>query len=92
MLYEVIQLEPIDSAAYSKKGSALSELKKYDDAIQFFDKAIQLDPNHLNKSNTLGDMERHNEAIQFYDKATNIGSNNIKPYFYKGNALCRSIG
>ena len=51
----------------------LKFLKNYDEALQFYDKAIELNPKNSwvynNKGNILRELERYNEAIQCYDTA-----------------------
>jgi tetratricopeptide (TPR) repeat protein len=57
-------------------GPAHHELKRYNDAINNYDKAIEIDPNRVwawnNKGNALSRLERYEEAIQCYNRAIEI--------------------
>ena len=44
-LSEVIQRNPSDPAAYNTRGAAYARLARYADAINDFNKAVQVDPN-----------------------------------------------
>src|SRR5215204_7191176 len=43
---EVIQRNPSDPAAYNTRGAAYARLARYSDAINDFNKAVQVDPNY----------------------------------------------
>ena len=67
-------------------GSTLDDLKRYEEAIQMYDKVIQLNPKYSkaynNKGwkyiyiyvigNTLYNLKRYEEAIQMFDKAIQL--------------------
>lgn len=65
-----------DFRYWFNKASALVRLKKYDDAIECFDKAIELNPNlHLLwyfKGKVLVELNRYDESIEYLDKACSI--------------------
>ena len=46
---------------------------KYDEAIEYYDKALTLDPTNVNAlisiANVLQELKRYDEAIEYYDKA-----------------------
>jgi tetratricopeptide (TPR) repeat protein len=73
------------------KGNEYYYKKEYNNAIQCFDKAVEIDPNNAyawyNKGAVLGDLLKHNEAIQCFDKAVEIGPNNAYAWSYKGVTL-----
>ena len=56
-----------------QKGVSLSNLGKDREALQCYDKAIELDPNYAtawgNKGLTLSGLGRHTEALPCFDKA-----------------------
>ena len=56
-----------------KKGAALERLRKLDEAIVCYDRAIAADASltvaHLYKAGLLNRMERFNEALECYEKA-----------------------
>ncbi len=76
---------------YYNKGNALATLDKYSEAIDCFDKAIELNPNHAraysNKGNALYDLDNYSEAIDCFDKAIELNPNHAHAYSNKGNAL-----
>ena len=57
----------------------LIDLGKYDEAIQCYDKAIEIDANYAdawnNKGNALDNLGKYDEAIQCYDSAIEIDAN-----------------
>jgi len=63
----------------SGKGWALSELGNYDEALVWFDKALEIDPNAVyvlsNKGVTLYRLVQYDEAISYYNKALEIDPN-----------------
>jgi tetratricopeptide (TPR) repeat protein len=54
-------------------------LKKYNESIQFFDKAIAINPNYFsayqNKGNALRNLKKFEEAIKCYNKIIEIKPN-----------------
>ena len=58
---------------------SLNNLKKYQEAIKSFDKAIEINPNYAvvynHKGWTLTKLERFHEAIACYDKAIALDPN-----------------
>ncbi|MFP3206731.1 MAG: tetratricopeptide repeat protein, partial [Hydrogenobaculum sp.] len=65
---------------WNNKGDALRNLKRYEEALQCYDKAIQLEPNNAlywnNKGDALRNLKRYEEALQCYDKAIQLEPNN----------------
>jgi tetratricopeptide (TPR) repeat protein len=87
-----------DSAvSYSKanelviKGDELRGLGRYDEAIQAYDKVIEINSNNAdawnNKGLSLIMLSRYGEAIQALDKAIEIKPNNAAAWSNKGCAL-----
>jgi tetratricopeptide (TPR) repeat protein len=60
----------------------------YNDAIQAYDKAIDIDPNNAkawySKAYALFNSYKENEAVQACDEAIRLDPNNAKAWFYKG--------
>jgi tetratricopeptide (TPR) repeat protein len=77
--------------AYYNKGNALGELGKPEEALEAFDKAIELDPKfaqaYYNKGNALGKLGKPEEALVAYEKAIEIDQKDAQAYYNKGNAL-----
>lgn len=59
--------------AYVNRGAALQELKRFDAALDSYDRALKLRPDfadgHYNLGNTLRDLCRFSEALHHYDRA-----------------------
>ena len=72
-------------------GTALLQLKKYDEAIKHLDVSIKLNPNfaetYANKGIALAEQHQYREAITNYDKAINFKNNFYNAYLNKGIAL-----
>jgi tetratricopeptide (TPR) repeat protein len=53
---------------------------KHKEALQYLDKALELDPNNVfaisNKGFALHNMGKHKEALQYLDKALELDPNN----------------
>ena len=84
-------INPNDISALNNKGNALANLGDYSEAIQYYDRALEIDTNDtlaLNgKGNVLYDLGRYEEAIRYFDKVLTIDANNISALNNKGAAL-----
>lgn len=76
------------------KGEALTNLKKFDDAIALYNKLISLDPNWANPWNSIGwalqKQGKNEEAVTAFDKATKLKPTWAKPWNSKGWALYKT--
>jgi len=76
---------------YDGMGPALMRLCKYNEAITFFDKELQDDPNNLkiltNKGAALSKLGLYQESIFFYDTALELESKYLPALNNKANAL-----
>ena len=65
--------------------------QKYDEALQYFDKALTIDPSSVNalnnKGTALDHLKRYNEALQFYDKALSIDPSSVNALNNKATTL-----
>jgi tetratricopeptide (TPR) repeat protein len=83
-------------------GNALDGLGNYSGAIQYYDKALAINPKHISALNNKGaaldslghdkalaldGLGNYSGAIQYYDKALAINPNNAALLYNKGLAL-----
>jgi predicted O-linked N-acetylglucosamine transferase (SPINDLY family) len=77
--------------AYSNKGNALHELKRYEEAIIHYDKALSLKPDYAevwsNKGNSLYKLKRYDEAIAHYDRTLSLKFDYAEGWSSKGYVL-----
>ena len=72
------------------KAATLHNLGKYQEAIEWYDKALKIDRNNLalnNKGLALNNLGKYQEAIEWYDKVLEIDPNNVYALNNKGLAL-----
>jgi predicted O-linked N-acetylglucosamine transferase (SPINDLY family) len=66
-------MKPDYAEAYINRGNALKDLKRLDEALASYDKAIALKPDYaeayINRGSALKDLKRLDEASAAYDKA-----------------------
>jgi tetratricopeptide (TPR) repeat protein len=70
---------------------ALSDLGENEEAIDYYDKVLNVNPNHTtslnNKGIALNDLGKHGEAITYYDRILAIDQNDTSALNDKGLAL-----
>jgi len=73
------------------KGDALAKSGRHQEALQCFDKALEIDPKDAKawalKGATLGMLNRHEEALQCLDKALELDPRYAMAWNTKGAAL-----
>ena len=88
---EYFKLAEWSAEYWNKKGDVLFKLYSHDEALQCFDKAIQLEPNNAEywnkKGNALHNLYRYEEALQCFDKAIQLEPNNAEYWEFKGMVL-----
>ena len=74
-----------------RKGNALADLGKLDEAIEAFDQALAINPDYhlalFNKGTALADLGKLDEAIEAFDQALAIKPNFYEALTSKGNVL-----
>jgi len=79
--YDKILVDKPSVKAWNNKGIALSERDRFDEAIECYDKALELDPQDTdvwnNKGTALDRMERFDEAIASFDNALKFDHQNV---------------
>ena len=70
-------MDPQHASAWNNKGVALIHQGKYDEAIQAYDKAIEINPQYAdawnNKGNALNKLGRTTESNAAFTKAKELG-------------------
>jgi protein O-GlcNAc transferase len=88
-----LAINPDQPLAQLNRGIALRALKRFDEALGCYDRAIALDPARAeafhNRGNLLGEMGRPDEAIASYDRAVAIKPAYATAFNSRGNALCQ---
>jgi len=83
--------EQTNAVSWLNQGIALGNLGKYDEAIEAFDKAIEINPQYeaawYLKGAALNRQGMYNDAIQAYDKAIEINPRNESMWHSKGITL-----
>ena len=73
------------------KGVDLMSLGKFDEAIEYFNATLKIEPNNTkanyNKGLSLANISKYKEAIVCLDKALDLDVNNIDTYMVKGSSL-----
>ena len=73
------------------KGDSLYALGQYQDAITWYDKALEINPSDIatliDKGDSLYALGQYQDAITWYDKALEINPSELDVLYYKGNSL-----
>ncbi|MFB8788484.1 MAG: tetratricopeptide repeat protein [Potamolinea sp.] len=76
---------------WSKRGETLLELKRYKEALDAYNQAVELKPEYaeafLGQGNSLLELKRYEESIEAYDKAIQIQPNYVDAWNGRGKAL-----
>jgi len=91
---EVIKLPKLgklDAWGLSDKGLSLANLDHYEEALSYFDQALELAPRDVmflsNKGNCLNILGRYKEALSYFDQALELDPRYVKALNNKGICL-----
>jgi tetratricopeptide (TPR) repeat protein len=88
---KLLELKPLNFTEWSNMGRYLSDIKRYDEALNCYSRSIDLNDKFVlswyNKANTLVDLERYEEALECYDKAIEVDPTYSLSFYYKAIAL-----
>jgi len=77
-----------DADTWMGKGNVLSDQGKYDQALQAYEKSIELDPKYAypwnGKGNVLSDQGKYDQALQAYEKSIELDPKFAYPWNGKG--------
>ncbi|TAF07426.1 MAG: tetratricopeptide repeat protein, partial [Oscillatoriales cyanobacterium] len=80
-----------DAKDWSEKGRCLNRLKRYDEALECLDKAIEIDSNYARawayQGDVLDDLKRYDEALASFDRAIELDANDPWDWAHRGNVL-----
>lgn len=88
---KLIEFAPDFARGYNLKALILEKLKRYNQALEFVDKAIELNPNIAwdNKALILMEIGFYNQALECANKALEINPNNKYAIMYKSQILIK---
>ena len=85
-----VAIKELSSADWFDKGSALDRAKNYKDAVEAFNKSIELNPQNANAYGNRGvahyKLGDNQQAINDYDKAIELNPQNAVAYYNRGAA------
>lgn len=89
----LITLDSSMKGIWSNRGIVLKKMKKYNEALQDYDKAIKYNNNdglaYVNRGNLYCDLNKYNEALSDYRKALIIDSKHFKVYQLMGETFLK---
>jgi tetratricopeptide (TPR) repeat protein len=81
----------VQAKLWNNRGTALANLGKHQQAIECFDKAIEINPNDVNIWNSKGTafhyLSKYQQAIECFDKAIEVNPNDADAWSAKGHSL-----
>jgi tetratricopeptide (TPR) repeat protein len=87
----VVDTKSVDARAWFLEGNALYDQKKYDESLDAYNEAIQLEPGNVsiwsNKGNVLYDLKRYRDSVDACDEAIRLDPKDAIAWVNKGNAL-----
>jgi eukaryotic-like serine/threonine-protein kinase len=92
-IVKIPDLKELDALELLHKGNSLWTLGKNQDAIEYFDRALEINPrdeNALhNKGSALDQLGKYQDAIECYNRALQLNPKDENAWNSKGNALYR---
>ena len=83
----------LDAKDFAKQGNAFYFEDRYNDAVNFYNKALEIQPEYyevlLNRGTALDKLRHDEEAIASYDRAIQIEPNKYEPWHNRGVTLQR---
>jgi protein O-GlcNAc transferase len=91
LIAQAIKVDRSNTLAYLNRGNALKELKRFDDALACYNKAISLNSGlvdaHANRSIVLYYLKRLDEALGSYDRTIALKPDHAEAYNNRGIVL-----
>jgi tetratricopeptide (TPR) repeat protein len=80
-----------DANEFYQQGQTLGELKRYEEALNAYQKAIEIRPDYVEawneKGKTLFQLKRDREALATYEKAIQVNPESLVAWIGRGNVL-----
>lgn len=90
-LMTIVKNDPNNASAHAQLGNAYFDAERWPDAIQWYEKSLQLDPNNADVSTDLGVSyyytNRADDALQQFDRSLRIDPQHTKTMLNKGIVL-----
>jgi len=91
LIAKSIEVDRRNPAAYGNLGSALYAMRRFNEALSAYDRAIAISTNYtdayFNRGNVLYELNRHEAALASYDAAIAINPNFASAHANRGNVL-----
>lgn len=92
-LFVVNSINSTNATNLYHRGETLLELKRYEDALKVYNRAVELKPEYTEawqgQGNTLFELKRYQDALDAYDKAIQIKPDYWQAWNGRGKALDR---
>ena len=94
---EKLNPEPNDDLEtfFMKKGMNLCEMRRFEEAVKYFDRSLELNPNNLNcyeaKGNALTKMNQLRNALECYDKAIENNAKSAPGLMFKKGLIYKDL-
>ncbi len=93
MIEEAMAVCPRDAEIVYQQGYTLERLRKYEDALKSYKKAISLDPNYAKAYFSIGDiqmiMKNYQEAAEAFEAGLHLDSGDVRAQASLEDALAR---
>jgi len=90
LISRAIKLQPRNAAFHANLGFALEKLRRLDDAIASYDRALEIKPDadqFYRRGNILHQLKRFADSLDSYDRALSLKPNYVEALNNRGNAL-----
>ena len=91
LYHKMLAINPLQADVLNNIGIILQRFKRDDDALTYFERALEFDSAHppslFNRGNSLRSLNRHHDAVQSYDQVLQSMPNNPEVLNNRGNAL-----
>jgi predicted O-linked N-acetylglucosamine transferase (SPINDLY family) len=91
LLQRAIATRPTDACVVNNYGNALTDLRRFDEALASYARALEINPRyaeaHCNQGNVLFALARREEALASYERALEVNPNCAEAWHNRGLTL-----